>query len=470
MREYHFAAVAAIATLLSAPALCQAATVDVDGQAIKTLSAAVKQAQDADDGPHVINIKTDNLPTADGEVLITEPMTINGDADGNGKQADILVDISGIQAATPTDDFLGRAYIKISAPGQVLIKDLKIHPNTDETGAEEDDMVDAVRVFAPAKPKDIGNYELNRVYISGSDSANKYISLETADDIYNVAGTKMWSRQSNLGNRGIIHCANVKKKGSRERGDYELTLTDCQLGLGRGVGLNFTASSGQHHIKGGLYGHCGLEAIRVAGETLNLEGSADDRIRLVRAGNFKGSTANIRMMAFTPKSRVGTLDYVDLIPRPDRAESLSTMVPASVGAKGENVRVIAGKQRQELAAAGKPVPDVAPFAGWKTPEEAWAQAQASNKSMLLFFYSPGVPVAESLAKLIEGPEAQGYMDGCCAARVNVTEKAGQAVAQKYGVYKVPTLLVITPDAKSYKMVTPGNSTDWHGIEQQLALK
>lgn len=467
MRESTLLSAFAVLALLAGQTPVSAATVDVDGNSVKTLSAAIAQAEAADDGPHVINLKTDALSTADGPIIISEPVTINGDGNSNGEKCDILVDIAGIQNSPPDEILLGRAYIKLHSAGSVIINDIKIHPNADGNTNAESDFVDAIRVFCPSGRNQTGNYELNRVWISGSDKNNGYISLENETDLYNQQGNKLWSRQASLGNRGIIHCANRKanNKEAEERGEYNLTLNDCQVGLGRGVAFNFTSSSGTHKISGGLFGHCGAEAIRIAGNTISLTKSSDSRLKVIRAVNNSNAAQNSNIISFSPKAGVDKIDGMDVMLNPGSTAKLETIFPGSISRN--DVRLITDEVQMAAAIKGLELPEIKPFEGWQDPEKAWSEAQSSKKDFLIYFYSPGIAQSDNLTKIIDNDSrAKTYLSKLAAAKVNVKDAAGKAIAQKYGVFKVPTILVITPDAKAFKKVTPSGS-DWAVIQKEL---
>ena len=87
---------AGLALFTAAPA-ANAITVTIDGVSSPTLlSDAINTALSANDGNAIVDIKVDSLPTADRQIVINKPITINGDADNNGVPCDILVDINGI--------------------------------------------------------------------------------------------------------------------------------------------------------------------------------------------------------------------------------------------------------------------------------------------------------------------------------------------------------------------------------------
>jgi hypothetical protein len=450
--------------------LLTAATISVDGQNVKKLSEAIASAIAADDGPHVINITADKLPLSDTSFVITEPVTINGDADGNGKKCDILVDIAAIQKSPARPNRPQKCYMEITSPGRVEINDLQIHPDKDASGPRDVDLVDAIRMYCPSQKSDVAEYVLNRVWISGSDgnNADAFIPLNTFDDLYKRPGVKMWGRQVPMINRGIIHTANRKNpKFGEQRGSYNLTMNDCQVGLGRAVALNLTATDGNHVINGGLYGHTGTEGIRIAGKTATLTGSAAKPLVIVRAAN--ASEGMHRNLTVFKNGDVAKMENVAIIPNPgEDSGALNIMTGGSVGSR--NKVDILTKPAEIATAMGIKPPEIEMFNGWLEPQSAWAQAQQKKQQMLLFFYSPDVAMAEKLNKLMESDStALSFLAKAAAARVNIKDSAGEAVAKSYGVYKVPTLLLISPDAKSYKKITPDVIDTWPALENQLKL-
>lgn len=108
-------------------------------------------------------------------------------------------------------------------------------------------------------------------------------------------------------------------------------------------------------------------------------------------------------------------------------------------------------------------------ADWLPPGQAWSKAKQENKGLLLYFYAPGVQRVERMNEILAtDPAARTYIANRACARVDVNQLEGGSIAKKYGIFKVPTFLVISPDAKSYKMYSPGTNDTWAQIEQALA--
>jgi hypothetical protein len=97
--------------------------------------------------------------------------------------------------------------------------------------------------------------------------------------LYIKSGEKRWSNQAASGNAVI----NLTKIAGLNGGFYNAVLNDCHAGLGFAYALNLVNDSGGHTtVNGGLYGHCGLDAIRISGSNNSIIGTPTDRVRLVR--------------------------------------------------------------------------------------------------------------------------------------------------------------------------------------------
>lgn len=107
---------------------------------------------------------------------------------------------------------------------------------------------------------------------------------------------------------------------------------------------------------------------------------------------------------------------------------------------------------------------------WMEPIPAWQQAQAQRKPLLLYFYAPGLSATERLENFFASDTAaKSFLGKHVAARIDVNQLQGTEIARQYNIFKVPTLMVISPDAKSHKRVTPSSRDEWNSIQQQITL-
>jgi hypothetical protein len=107
---------------------------------------------------------------------------------------------------------------------------------------------------------------------------------------------------------------------------------------------------------------------------------------------------------------------------------------------------------------------------WLDPVEAWETAQSQKKPMFLYFYAPGLKATSRMDTIFsENADAKAFLARHAAARIDVNQLTGDEIAKKYKVYKVPTLLVISPDAKTARIAVPTSSEDWKKVEGELRL-
>jgi len=273
---------ASLAMVTSLPMLASAAlTVTVDGIGgdsthFTKLSDAVAYVNANSSEPNVINITTGSL-VDNAQMIISSPMTINGDGSGTSSTCDIKVGVAAIKAAADIGNTNGKAYIEIATVGNVTINDLQIHP--DARGGTGTSLVDPIDFYKP--DGGVGEYVLNRVKISASTAAGTYEPLDQDKDIYNTDSFIWYGYQEN---HGIYAINNIGGTGS-----YNTTLNDCQGGACRSTAVFIANQSGTTTINGGLFGHAGEDAIRVKGATgVSIVGTADDRVRLVYANRSSG--------------------------------------------------------------------------------------------------------------------------------------------------------------------------------------
>jgi len=307
-RNYLLFATVALLGAASMPTNAKTVTID-SSSASKKLSVAVADAYAAEDDADIIEIHIDQLEMDTTEIMLNKPITINGDADGNGTKADILVDIPTIKSAATVGE-AARCYIEIESPGDVIINDLKIHPNFDNVvaaGNEFDvELVDAIRMNRHVDQTTTPTHQLNRLWISGSDANDNYIPLDNKNDLYNMAGVKRWSRKASDASRGIIQ---ISKNSTFGTGNFNAVLTDCHVGLGQGEALNIPAEDGNVTINSGLFGHSGNNGIRVSGDTISLIGTRLNRMRIVNVPNINASNSH---GIFSATGTFATIEYVDI--------------------------------------------------------------------------------------------------------------------------------------------------------------
>jgi len=291
-----------------------AMTLDITDGTTYTLSAAVAEVYASDDGPDIINLNVSSLPTADGQVLLNQPITINGNANNRNSPdnyCDLLADAANIQlSATQDVGQAGKAYIEINAPGDVNLNNLKIHPNANGKFAGTSNVgtiVAGIRMFNP--DSGTGNYNFTQVLVSGSDGNGTFVPPDSGADLYNTPDMMHWGGFNGAQHVNTILYGIIQAQNGTGPGIFNILLDHCQCALGYGGALNINSTGGTTLVKGGVYGHCGYDAIHVQSTSVTLQGTHDDRIRVVRCANTTATGRNAHGVEVM--GDVDLMEYID---------------------------------------------------------------------------------------------------------------------------------------------------------------
>ena len=311
--NYKFALTAVTAAILAST--CGAVTVVVDSAAPEVAGSSYQKLSTAMDyvnvngtsllTSNVITIMSDQIPL-DGEVVVNVPVTIEGDGNNNGVKCDILADVASIQTTTTLKGQPERCYLEVQASsGTVTINNLKIHPNADNIT----NSVDGIRTYKPVNAGETGDYVFNNVWVSGSNSSDQFLALDTKVDLYGQAGVKRWSISPGTGGNTANAVIQVTSAGGS--GTYKATLNNCHAGLGKQSAMNIPNANGTT-VTGGLYGHSLRDGIRCSGNSITLTGSPTNRIRVLRVPNETGRDAHC--VEVEGANKVIKMEYVDVAP------------------------------------------------------------------------------------------------------------------------------------------------------------
>ncbi len=107
---------------------------------------------------------------------------------------------------------------------------------------------------------------------------------------------------------------------------------------------------------------------------------------------------------------------------------------------------------------------------WIEPVSAWQAAQRTSKPLLMFFYSPGQPNSQRLDALFSSQTStHAFLNRHVCTRIDVNQLQGGTIAREYNVFKVPELIVISPDAAKHLRVLPRPDEEWESILRKLAF-
>lgn len=106
---------------------------------------------------------------------------------------------------------------------------------------------------------------------------------------------------------------------------------------------------------------------------------------------------------------------------------------------------------------------------WVDQGVAWTTAQQQKKPLFICFYAPGVAACEEVNKILgTDPGATSLLKRCVCTRIDVNQLQGGLAARQYNVFKVPTLFLISPDAKTYKRTTFRKGSTWAQVAAELS--
>lgn len=108
---------------------------------------------------------------------------------------------------------------------------------------------------------------------------------------------------------------------------------------------------------------------------------------------------------------------------------------------------------------------------WATsPDKAWNQGWASKTPVLVMFYMPRAKACQTLDQILQtDSSAKQTLSQFVAVRVDANQLQGGTLAQKFGIYRVPTFLVLAPNKQAQETgrVTFNASAGWASVSQEL---
>jgi hypothetical protein len=147
------------------------------------------------------------------------------------------------------------------------------------------------------------------------------------------------------------------------------------------------------------------------------------------------------------------------------------VMPASPYSQGW--KIAAGSRDRAGGAVSQlaPVEQAAPIREdlWVDPPVAWATAQQQKRPLFIYFFAPGVVASDQMDRILStNTTAQQFIQRCTCTRIDVNQLHGGIAARQYGVFKVPTLFIISPDGRQYKRAIFSRGGTWESIASKLA--
>lgn len=108
---------------------------------------------------------------------------------------------------------------------------------------------------------------------------------------------------------------------------------------------------------------------------------------------------------------------------------------------------------------------------WLTdPQKAWKLASAQKRPILAQFYAPRIPTYARLKEITPNDdETKALLNRFVLLKVDVNQLGGGTLAQKFGIVRVPTFMIMGPDGKEMKRVPfAGTQTTWGQLKAELS--
>lgn len=107
---------------------------------------------------------------------------------------------------------------------------------------------------------------------------------------------------------------------------------------------------------------------------------------------------------------------------------------------------------------------------WETnPSAAWRVANTQNRPLLVMFYAPRInPFQHLLSIYPNDDEARDLLSKYVLLKVDANQLAGGALAERFNIFRLPTMLLMAPDGKETDRIEViSGRTIWEDIAAQL---
>ncbi|MBN1902124.1 thioredoxin family protein [Candidatus Sumerlaeota bacterium] len=109
---------------------------------------------------------------------------------------------------------------------------------------------------------------------------------------------------------------------------------------------------------------------------------------------------------------------------------------------------------------------------WRSsPEDSWKEQVATNRPLLILFYTPKANGYKNLEQFINvHQEAQNFLRQFTLLRIEVNQLRGGTIAQQFQVFKVPCFLLLGADGKEKTKKFYTSEADWAPLTTEIMAK
>lgn len=103
-----------------------------------------------------------------------------------------------------------------------------------------------------------------------------------------------------------------------------------------------------------------------------------------------------------------------------------------------------------------------------SPEEAWSERQATNRPLLILFYTPKANAYKNMEQFINtNTQAQNFLRQFTLLRIEVNQLRGGTIAHQFKIFKVPCLLLLGQDGNERAKIYYNSESDWTPLTTEI---
>jgi hypothetical protein len=103
-----------------------------------------------------------------------------------------------------------------------------------------------------------------------------------------------------------------------------------------------------------------------------------------------------------------------------------------------------------------------------SPELAWQESRATNRPVMILFYTPRASAYQNLEQFINATaQAQSFLRQFTLLRIEVNQLRGGTITHQFKVFKVPCFLLLGPDGNEKYKFYYTSEADWPSLTDEI---
>lgn len=104
---------------------------------------------------------------------------------------------------------------------------------------------------------------------------------------------------------------------------------------------------------------------------------------------------------------------------------------------------------------------------WLDTATGWQRSQANNKPMLVYFQAPRLESTRQMEQLMQSEAARSFLTRHTCVKVDVNQLQGGTYAEKFNIFKVPTLIVFNMQGQEAGRAVFNRNDTWQSFVAKL---